>query len=51
LGSVYDLSAEFVDPFPIVTGIISALSQKEKSSLSSLERCGRFKNGDVTVLL
>ena len=43
LGKVYDLSAEFVDPYPIVTGIIFSSAQKEKSGISSLERCCRFK--------
>lgn len=48
LGKVYDLAAEFIDPFPIVTGIIFSSAQKENPVFLPWGNVVDF-NGDVSV--
>ena len=50
LGKVYDLSAEFVDPYPIVTGIIFSSAQKKNPILLPWKDVVDL-NGDVTVAI
>jgi len=50
LGRVYDLTAEFVEPYPIVTGIILRSAQKKKSCCSPVERCGGYGSNDIVSL-
>ena len=39
LGRVYDLTAEFIEPYPIVTGIILSSAQKKNPVFPAVERC------------
>ncbi|MCK9433169.1 MAG: hypothetical protein M0R00_09455, partial [Candidatus Omnitrophica bacterium] len=48
LGKIYDLAAEFIDPFPIVTGIIFSSAQKENPVFLPWGNVVDF-NGDVSV--
>jgi CBS domain-containing protein/sporulation protein YlmC with PRC-barrel domain len=48
LGRVYDLAAEFVDPFPIVTGIIFSSAQKKNPVFLPWKDVVDF-NGGVSV--
>ena len=41
LGRVYDFTAEFVEPYPIVTGLVFT-SDKKKIPCPPLERCGGY---------
>jgi sporulation protein YlmC with PRC-barrel domain len=50
LGRVYDLSAEFVDPFPIVTGIIFSSAQKKNPVFLPWKDVVDL-NGDVSVAI
>ena len=48
LGKIYDLAAEFIDPFPVVTGIIFSSAQKENPVFLPWGNVVDF-NGDVSV--
>jgi len=48
LGKVYDLAAEFIDPFPVVTGIIFSSAQKENPVFLPWKDVIDF-DGDVSV--
>ena len=50
LGRVYDLTAEFVEPFPIVTGIIFSSAQKKNPVFLPWKDVVDL-NGDVTVTI
>jgi CBS domain-containing protein/sporulation protein YlmC with PRC-barrel domain len=50
LGSVYDLAAEFIDPYPVVTGIIFSSAQKKNPVFLPWKDVVDF-NGDVSVAI
>ena len=50
LGSVYDLSAEFIDPYPVVTGIIFSSAQKKNPVFLPWKEVVDV-NGDISVAI
>jgi sporulation protein YlmC with PRC-barrel domain len=48
LGRVYDLTAEFVEPYPIVTGIIFSSAQK-KTCFFTVGGCYRYGSNHIRI--